>query len=328
MRVLYLSLAAAVLFGAFEAAAQPPGKVFRLGCLWAVPEPVAAPYRAALEEGLRLRGWVAGQNVLLEHRFPAGPADFPKLAASVVAARVDAIAAMTNPVVAAAASATGDIPIVMVYTSDPISAGFATSLARPGRNITGLTMDASPELLAKQLELLKEMLPRAKRVQVLRNPDWYRTLNQGAYTETVEKAARSLKLAISFSDVRGRGEIEWALGDGAGESASAVYAMPDLLTFQYGPLIAELAAKRRLPAIFGFSEPVEAGALASYGPNLVAMQSQAALFVDRLFRGGRASDLPIEQPTTFELVINTKTAAKLGVTIPRPVLLRADRLIK
>jgi putative ABC transport system substrate-binding protein len=211
--------------------------------------------------------------------------------------------------------------------SDPISAGFAVSLPRPGRNITGMTLDASPGAYAKQLELLKQIVPNARRVQVLRNPEFYRTFKQQVYTTTVETAAQSLRLAIYFSDVRNVDDIETALL-GGGQERSAVYVMLDLLTFVHGPLIAKLATRQRLPVIFGFREAVEAGALASYGPDLVVMPRYAANFIDRLFRGARASELPIEQPTKFELVINLKTAKSLGLTIPPAVLLRADQVIE
>jgi len=281
-----------------------------------------------LEAGLQELGWVPGQNIAFEHRFPDSPADFPKLAASVIAARVDAIAAMTNPVVAAAASATIDIPIVGVYTTDPVSAGFAVSLARPAKNITGMTMDASPEVYGKQLELLRQLVPRARRVQVLRNPDWYGTLNQQIYNTTVEKAARFLQLEIYFSDVRNASDIEQAFRTGTQRSPSAIYAMPELVTFLHGPLIAQLATKHRLPSIFGFREPVEAGGLASYGPSLVAMPRYAASFIDRLFRGARAGDLPFEQPTTFEMVINQKTAKALRLTLPPSLLISADKVLE
>ena len=325
---LGISVAAALVFSAFDGEAQNPGKVYRLGCLWAVPESIAAPYRAALEAGLKDLGWVPGQNIVFEHRFPNSPADFPRLAASVVAARVDAIAAMTNPVVAAAAGATSDIPIVGVYTTDPVSAGWAVSLGRPAKNITGMTMDASPEVYGKQLELLRQVVPRARRVQVLRNPDWYGTLNQQIYNTTVERAARSLKLEIYFSDVRNASDIEQAFRNGTQRLPSAIYAMPELVTFLHGPLIAQLAAKHRLPSFFGFREPVEAGGLASYGPNLAAMPRYAASFVDRLFRGARPGNLPFEQPTRFEMVINQKTAKALSLTLPSSLLLRADQVLE
>ena len=325
---LSISLIIAVILSPFDGQAQQQGRVYRLGCLWAVPAPLAAPYRAALEAGLQDLGWLPGRNIAFEHRFPDGPADFPKLAASVVAARVDAIAAMTNPVVAAAASATVDIPIVGVYTTDPVRAGFAMSLARPAKNITGLTMDSSPEVYGKQLELLRQMVPRARRVQVLRNPDWYGTLNQQIYSTTVEKAARSLQLEIYFSDVRNATDIEQAFRTGIQRAPSAIYAMPELVTFRHGSLIAQLATQHRLPSIFGFREPVEAGGLASYGPNLVAMPRYAASFVDRLFRGARAGDLPFEQPTKFEMVINQKTAKALSLKLPPSLLISADQVLE
>jgi len=322
-----LALVLVLLAAPLAAEAQQPGRVYRLGVVWAISEPATAPYRAELEAGLRELGWVPGQNIVFEHRFPDGAADFPKLAASVLAARVDAIAAMTNAVVAAVANATTEKPIVGVYMSDPISAGFAVSLPRPDKNITGMTLDASPGAYAKQRELLKQLVPNARRVQILRNPDFYRTFNQQIYTTTVETAAQSLRLEIYFLDVRSADEIENALRPG-GPKRSAVYAMSDLLTFVHGPLIAKLAAKQQLPAIFGFREAVEAGALASYGPDLVAMPRRAASLIDRLLRGARASDLPIEQPTKFELVINLKTARALGLTIPPALLLRADQVIE
>jgi putative tryptophan/tyrosine transport system substrate-binding protein len=326
-RSFLLTSLAGALAAPRAAGAQQVGKVYRLGVVWAISAPATAPYRAELEAGLRELGWVPGQSIVVEHRFPESPADFPKLAASVVAARVDAIAAMTNAVVAATARATTEIPIVGVYMSDPISAGFAVSLPRPGKNITGMTLDASPGAYAKQLELLKQIVPNARRVQVLRNPDFYRTFNQQVYTTTVETAAQSLRLEIYFSDVRSVDEIERAIVAG-GQKRSAIYAMLDLLTFVHGPLIAKLAARQRLPTIFGFREAVEAGALASYGPDLVVMPRYAARFIDRLFRGARATDLPIEQPTKFELVINLKTAKTLGLTIPPSLLARADQIIE
>jgi putative ABC transport system substrate-binding protein len=321
-------MAVAAFVPASDTEAQQPGKTYRLGCLWAVPAPVTVPYRAALEAGLKDLGWIAGQNLVFEHRFPDTPADFPKLAASVVAARVDAIIAMTNPVVAAAASATSEIPIVGVYVTDPVGTGFAVSLARPGKNVTGLTMDPSPEVYGKQLELLKKMVPAARRVQVLRNPDWYGTLNSREYNAAVQKAARSLQLEIYFSDIRDASDIEQALRTSAQKPTDAIYAMPELVTFLHGPLIAQLATRQRLPVVFGFSEPVQAGGLASYGPSLVAMPRYAASLIDRLFRGARAGELPFEQPTKFELVINQKTAQALRLTVPRSLRISADHVLE
>ena len=328
-RRAFLAGSTALILAPHVAEAQQQGKVYRLGCLWAVPAPLAAPYRASLEAGLRDLGWLAGQNVLVEHRFPDSPADVPRLAASVVTARVDVIVAFTNPVVAAAASATTEIPIVMVYGADPIGSGFAVSFARPGKNITGMTFDTSPELFGKHLELLKEIMPRVKRVQILRNPDWYATPSHRVYITTVETAARSLQLPIFFSDVRNAIDIERVIRGIGKPGTSAIYAIPDaFVTFQHGSLIAELARKHGLPSMFGQREPVEAGGLASYGPDTLAMPRYAASFVDRLFRGARASELPIEQPTKFELVINLKTAKALGLTIPPLLLGRADEVIQ
>jgi len=211
--------------------------VYRLGCLWAVPTPVAAPYRAALEAGLKDLGWLQGQNIVFEHRFPNGPEDFPQLATSLVAARVDAIAAMTNPVVAAAASATSDIPIVGVYTTDPVSSGFAMSLPRPGKNITGITMDASPEVYGKQLELLKQMVPR----------------DQQIYSTTVEGAARSLQLEIHFSDVRNASDIEQAFRTATQRPPAAIYAWTPEGSQAMGPISWQCRVTRRPSSIDSFA---------------------------------------------------------------------------
>jgi putative ABC transport system substrate-binding protein len=322
-------LTVAVSFHARVAVAQAPGKVPRVGCLWAVPAPIAAPYRAAFEAGLRDLGWTPGDKVDLEHRFPEQPEDVPRNVASIVAARVDVILAVTNPVVAAAAAATAGIPIVMVYATDPVGSGFATSLARPGRNITGLTFDTSPDLFTKHLELVKQLVPQARRVEILRNPDWYASTNQRAYVTTLTDAARSLQLPVRFSDVRGPADLKRAMGQVARDRGSVLYAMPDgFVTFPHGPLIAQLATQHRMPSVFGFRESVEAGGLASYGPDILAMPRYAARFVDRLLRGTPVADLPIEQPTKFELVINLNTAKLLGLTIPPSLLLRADKVIE
>jgi putative ABC transport system substrate-binding protein len=326
---LGLVLAVAMLFQAPLATGQAPGKVHRVGCLWAVPAPVAAPYRAALEDGLRDFGWTPGESVVLEHRFPERPDDVPKIVASVLAARVDVIVAVTNPLIAAAAEATDKIPIVMVYATDPVGSGFATSFARPGRNITGLTFDTSPDLFAKHLELVKQLAPRARQVHILRNPDWYASPNQRAYVTALTGAARSLQLPVRFSDVRGPADVQSAMDRIAQDKGSVVYAMPDgFVTFPYGPQIAQLAAGHRVPSVFGFRQSVEAGGLASYGPDILAMPRHAARFVDRLLRGTRVTDLPIEQPTQFELVINLKTAKLLSLTVPPSLLLRADKVIE
>ncbi len=228
-------------------------------------------------------------------------------------------------IIAVAASATTEIPIVMVAAADPVGSGFAVSLARPGKNMTGIS--ASPDLLAKNLEVLKEIAPGVKRVAVLRNPDPYSPT--GLYVTTLEATARALQLTLLFSDVRNRDDIE-RVARGLGQSgASAIFAMPDAATGSNGDLIAVLALMHRLPALFGDRWPVvEGGGLASYGPERFAMVRHAASFVDRILRGARAGDLPIEQPTKFELVINLRTAKALGLTMPQSLLQRADQVIE
>lgn len=306
--------------------AQQPARPHRVGCLWPVPAGGAPRARAALEARLRDLGWQPGRNPLIEHRFADTPGDVPALAVSLVATRVDVIVAVSPPVITAAASATTEIPIVMVSGGDPIGSGFAVSLARPGKNLTGIA-DASPELLAKNLDILKEIAPGVRRVQILRNPDAYPPTSR--YVTTLETAARALQLAIRFSNVRTRDDIERVLRDAEPSGASAVFAMPDAFaTTRHGALIAVLALMHRLPALFGLQIPaVEEGGLASYGPDLLTMVRQAGLFVDRILRGARAGDLPIEEPAKFELVFNLGTARALGISIPPTLLARADKVV-
>lgn len=307
------------------AVAQSAVRVYRVACLWAVPSDVGAPYRAALEQRLRELGWSEGRNIVFEHRFPNTPSELPALAEKAIKARPDIIVAATNPAIALAAGATSTIPIVMMWASDPVGLGFALSLARPGKNVTGLTAETSPDWASKHMELVKQLVPRADRVLVIRNADVGPALL--ATSLIVEAAARTLGFRLEVSGVRGAGDIERAFDHVARSRTSAVFTMGDGLTFSHAPLVAKLAIKQRLPSVFPFREAVEAGGLASYSPNFKMVPRDAAIFVDKILRGAKPAELPIEQPATFELVINLKTARGLGLVIPPAVLLRADHVI-
>jgi putative ABC transport system substrate-binding protein len=325
-RCFLLTSLAGVLAGPLAAQAQSVGRVYRVACLWAVPPEVGAPYRVALEQRLRELGWIEGHNIVFEHRFPASPADLPALAEEVVKAGVDIIIAATNRAIAPAARATSTIPIVMMWGSDPIGSGFALSMARPGKNVTGLTSETSHELFSKHMELVKQLVPNADRVLVIMNAEVTQTVR--AILLSVEAAARTLGMHLELSAVRGAADIERAFDHVGRARASAVYTVADGLTFTYAPLISKLAMQQRLPSVFFFREAVDAGGLASYGPNFKTVPRDAATFVDKILRGAKPADLPVEQPTKFELIINLKTAKALGLTIPPSLLVRADQVIE
>jgi putative tryptophan/tyrosine transport system substrate-binding protein len=308
------------------AGAQPAGRVYRVGCVWAVPAHVVGPYRDALEQRLRELGWVEGQNIVFEHRFPNDTSEMPALVEDVLKTAPDIIVAASNRAVAAAAGATSTIPIVMIWGHDPVGQGFALSLARPGKNVTGLKQDPSPAVWAKQLELLKNIVPNADRVLVIKNGDmvlWSQTV-----FESIEAAARGLKVRLEVADVRGAADIERVSDQIKRSRVSAVLAFPDPLIFTHRSLIAQLAMKHRLPSVFWGREGVDAGGLASYGINMKRTPRDAAAFVDKILRGAKPAQLPIEEPTTYELVVNVKTAKALGMTIPPAVLLRADHVVE
>jgi putative ABC transport system substrate-binding protein len=279
----------------------------------------------ALREGLREFGYVEGQNIAFEWRVSGGRAErFPDFAAELVGLKVDVIVAADNPAIAAAQKATRTTPIVMVLATDPVGTGFVGSLARPGGNITGLTVQA-PELQGKRLQLLKEVVPHASRVAVL----WDSTEpGRRAPVREAEVAARALGLQLQLLEVRSASELDSLFTAMARERADAILVEPSQRTNAHRALIAELAAKSRLPTMGPVEWFVEAGGLMIYAPNGVTNFRRAASYVDRILKGAKAGDLPVEQPTKFELVVNMKTAKALGITIPQSVLLRADRLIE
>jgi len=308
------------------AEAQAAGKMYRMGYIQTATPDEQAPLTKALDEGLRELGYVEGRNIVFERRFAWGKQErLPALAAELVRLNVDVIVTGGNPVIAAVKQATSTIPVVMAASRDPVGTGFIASLARPGGNITGLTGDAGPEILGKRLELLKEAVPRASRVALLWNP-----LPPGAETfrKAVEGAARTLGVTLQTVEVRGRDEFEGAFAAMARERADAVVVQPDPVLFTARTQVVLLATKHRLPAVFHAREFVEIGGLMSYGSSLAYQFRRAAVYVDKILKGAKPGDLPVEQPTKFELVINFKTAKALGLTISQSVLARADEVIQ
>jgi ABC-type uncharacterized transport system substrate-binding protein len=298
---LTVVLAFALLATPVTAAAQPAGKVFRVGVL-------GIGALDLLRESLRDVGYVEGRNVVIEWRDPEGrPERFDALAAELVRLKVDVIIASNPGATFAAKKATASTPIVMVHTPDPVQLGLVGSLGRPGGNITGTT-SLSADLSVKQLEVLKEAFPRATRV--------------------AEAAARALAVQLQSVEVRGPEQLDDAFAVMIKERAEAVLVFADPMTFFHRARIADLAVKRRLPTMCGVRGYVEAGGLMSYWAYEADLYRRVASYVDRILKGAKPGELPIEQPTRFELVVNLKTAKALGLTIPPSLLLRADEVIQ
>ena len=317
---------AALLVGFGVAEAQQPTKILRIGFLAAATPATAAHLLEAFKQGLHEHGYVEGKNTVLELRFGEGKAEqFPILAAELVRLKVDVIVALTNPVIDAVRQATQTIPIIMPAASDPVGAGFVASLARPGGNITGLT-GYSPELNGKRLEILKEAFPKLSRVALLLSPNFPgSTLD----LKETQSAARSLGLRIQPLEVRDDFDIDRSFKAMIKERADALTMFPGHpVLFVNRKKIVELAANDRLPTMYSLIEFVEAGGLMFYGPDLLVGYRRAADYVDKILKGAKPAELPVEQPTKFDLVINLKTANQIGHTIPPNVLARADRVIK
>src|SRR5215470_137934 len=319
--VLGLSLTLAPL----AAEAQPAGKMWRIGYLILSPlaDPPSAERRAFLE-GLRDLGYVVGQNIIIEYRSAAWNRELlPDLAAELVALNVDLIVAVPGTT-DAAREATTTIPIVVPAANDPVESGLVASLARPGGNITGTAL-STPELTAKRLQLLKEALPKVSAVAVLWSPTYGAAELQW---KAVEAAARSRGVALQSLPVRDPKDFPGAFSAMARKRPHALLTIVSPLTTAYRPLILEFATKHRLPTIFAVREDVEAGGLMSYAPDVPDTFRRAAGYVHKILKGVKAGDLPLEQPTKFELVINMKTAKTLGLTISQTLLLQADRVIE
>jgi putative tryptophan/tyrosine transport system substrate-binding protein len=319
-----LSLLAAPL--AVEA--QPAGKVYRIGILGNVPltDREGARLWGAFTEGLRELGYVEGQNITIERRFSEGRYErLPALAAELVRLHVDVIVvpATQNPL--AAKQATQTIPIVMTSGGDPVASGLVASLAHPGGNLTGLSVIVTPEIVGKQLELLKEIAPRVPRVALLGNPA--NASYQGGI-EAARRAAQALGIRLAVLDARGPDDFGQTFAAMTSDRVGALLVSTDGMFILYRSRIIDLAARHHLPAMYGTSEFVDAGGLMFYGPSLRDNFRRAATYVDKILKGAKPADLPVEQPTKFELIINLKTAKGLGVTIPPSVLARTDEVIE
>jgi putative ABC transport system substrate-binding protein len=317
------ALALVLVAAPLAAEAQQAGKVYRIGFLSFAPEPLGP--HAALSAGLRELGYVEGRNIIVERRFAAGDAArLAEFAAELVRLKVDLIVASATPPAQAVQKATTTIPIIFVGVVDPVGAQLLSNLARPNANITGLSL-FSTELSGKRLELLKEIVPKLSRVAIFSNPA---NASNPLQVRETEAAAQSLGVQPQLLEVRVPNDFDRAFEAAVRGRADAVVLLDDPLTFWERTRIAALAAKHRLPAVYGFPESVEAGGLIAFGTSLPDHYRRAATYVDRILKGARPADLPVEQPTKFRLVINIKTAKALGMTIPPSLLLRADQIVK
>jgi putative ABC transport system substrate-binding protein len=308
-------------------AQQPAGRVYRIGYLSILSREQTLYLIKAFEEGLRSLGYRVGENVAIEYRFAHGEMErLPALAADLVRLGVDIIVATgTNPTTVAAMKATTTIPIVMTSGVDPVSAGLVASLARPGGNVTGLAADTGGEIIGKRLELLKETLPNLSRLGILFNPDG--APNRSRLT-SMRDAAQALGLTLVPVEARGLDALEQAFAIMVRERAQAFVSLGDSVLFSYRGQIAEMALRNRLPAASYQKEYAEAGFLLTYGADIPDLCRRSAAFVDKIFKGAKPADLPVEQPTKFELVINLKTAKALGLTVPPTLLTRVDEVIE
>jgi putative ABC transport system substrate-binding protein len=320
--VITLVLAGAAAPG--EPRAQPARKPARVGYLEAGAA-AGAPFFQAFRDGLRDLGWVEGQSVTIELRAAEGRYErLPGLAAELVRLEADVIFASSTPAAVAAQRDTATIPVVIGRVADPVKSGLVASLARPGGNVTGWTHQGL-ELRVKYLDLLKEAVPEATRIGVLWNPA---NPIHGPSLRSIEATASALGVTLHPAGVRRPEEIETAFAGLARQGVHALTVFQDGLFLARGAEIVALAARHRLPAIYGTTDLVRQGGLMGYGVNLPQMYRRGAAFVDRILRGARPADLPVEQPTTFELVVNLGTARALGLTIPPSVLARADQVVE
>jgi putative ABC transport system substrate-binding protein len=319
-----------LLLGALPAEGEPARKTVRLGFLGSQSRgaPEAQPTLDALREGLRELGYVEGQNLVIEYRWADAKIErFAALANDLVRLHVDLIVAPTTPAARAAQQATRTIPIVAPVMGDPVADGLVASLTRPGGNVTGLTF-LGPELVPKRLEIFKQALPGISRVAILWHPGVFAERTADEMMTAVEAAARTLKVELQRVAVTSPEELDAAFVTMAKGRADGVLVFPSTMLFNARRRIGELAVKHRLPSMSNAREFVELGGLIAYGASVTDLFRRGATYVDKILKGAKPADLPVEQPTKFELSINLKTAKALGVTIPQSVLLRADHVVE
>jgi len=315
-----------LLVGAVIADAQQSGNVPRIGWLGFPTREAARAYVQVFQQGLKDLGWVEGRNITIEWRFADGkPEHLPALMAELIQLRVDMIVVPSTPPSLIAKQATTSIPIVTVGGGDPVELGLAASLARPGGNVTGLTSTMGPEIAGKQLEVLKETVPKVSRMAILWNPA---TPGNALALKEAEIAARTLGVQLERVEARRLGDLDGVFREMSKKHAGSLLILGDVLFTTHRARLADLTVKNRLPALYGDRQFAEAGGLASYGVNILTNFYRAATYVDKILKGAKPGDLPIERPTTFALVINLKTAKAFGLAIPQSLLLRADEVIR
>ena len=321
---LTAAFAVALLATPLLTEAQEP-KAAKIGILLGGTSSSPALYIERYKETLREQGWVEGRNVTFEYRYAEGLYErLPALANELVSRNLDLIVTEGTPPARAAKQATTKLPIVMASTADPVGSGLVSSLAHPGGNLTGVSWFFA-EITAKRLELLKEAAPHIKRVSVIYNP--LNPISEPAVV-AIESAAKTLKIRMQRLEVRVPADFDAAFSMMTRQKTDAVTVLEDPMTHSQSLRVVDVALKNRLPAVFGLAAVVVSGGFMSYAPSRPEMWHKAALLTGKILRGAKPSDLPVEQPTTFELVINIKTARALGLTIPRTLLLRADQIVE
>ena len=306
------------------AAAQTSARIFRVGWIVASSAAASAPFLDALRKGLADLGYIEGRNLAFETRYADDVADrIPALIQELLRIPVDVVVTQGSATWAVVKGVTS-IPVVYVFSADPVEAGFAASLARPGGNATGITL-MSVELNGKRLELLHEILPGLRRTAIMANPD-----HRGEHLERrdSEETARRLGISIQYLPIHNEAEIEAGLPSIGTGNSEAIVLFPDPVTIRNRQQIIDFGMARRVPVVAGWALFAQSGALFTYGPRLTESYRRSAYYVDRILKGGKPADLPIERPTVFELVVNLKTAKALGIAVPQPLLLRADEVIQ
>ena len=322
-RDLLFALGAGALAAPFAAFAQQPGKIWRVGYLALTAG--ADEWDVAFQEQLRALGYVEGRNLVIEFRWAAGKQEQVQvLAAELAKLGVDAIVTRSTFVAAAAKRATSSIPIVMANSSDPVGNGVIASLAHPGGNVTGMTQN-STDLAGKRLQLLRETVPKARRIAVLA---WKKDTEEGYFIKEIRAAAKLLGVDLVLQHIETPEQLGPAFDVMQRERAQALIVEISPLFTIHRKRIAELAIQTRLPSMFESRHMVDSGGLISYGASFVEMHRRAAFYVDRILKGAKPADLPVEQPTSFELVLNMKTAKKIGLTIPESIMVSADKVIE
>jgi len=329
MRVWPAFIIALVLGGPFCSAvvdAQEKAKVVRIGWLG---DSVALHLREPFHQGMRDLGYVEGRNLVIERRYAEGRLErYPALASELVALKVDVIVASAGtPAALAAKQATGTLPIVFIGVGDPVTSGLVTSLARPGGNVTGLSVIA-PELISKRLELLTQVVPGVSRIASLWRPGALEERTERDRLERAEVAGRALGVRLQFVEARSPTELDRAFSDITRARAGALIDLEGIVFWSERKRLVELAARHRLPAVYPVRDFVDVGGLMSYGADRADLFRRAATYVDRLLKGAKPSDLPVEQPTKFELVINVKAAKAIGLEVPASLLARADQVVE